>query len=396
MKKNVVLGVTGSIAAYKACDIVSALRKKNINVDVILSKAGSAFVTPLALEALSQNPVTVDMFDRETPWEVGHIALAKKADVFLIAPATANFLGKAAYGVADDMLTTTILAAKAPVLVAPAMNTNMYKSAAVQENIKKLEERGYSFLTPGSGRLACGDEGIGKLAPVEDIVAAVLEKLQLRQDFAGIRLLVSAGPTQEKIDPVRYITNHSSGKMGYAIAQAAQERGAEVTLISGPVSLPTPDGVRRIDVISSLEMQQAVSAHFAHCDGLIMAAAPADFTPEECADQKIKKDRKETLQLSLRATEDILKSVGDKKGSRVVMGFAAETENLAQNAKDKLINKNLDFIAANDVGRKDAGFEVNTNCVTLYVKDGTSEHSGDMTKLELAHWLLDRLKTKLR
>ena len=393
-KKNVVLGVTGSIAAYKACDIVSRLRKQGVDVHVILTRAGAEIITPLALETMSANPVVVDMFHRENPWEVEHISLAKRADVFLVAPATANFLGKAAHGIADDMLTTTILATRAPVLVAPAMNVNMYENPVVQENIALLKKRGWHFIEPDAGLLACGDVGKGRLAEPETIVAAAMELLYPRRDLAGKHVLVSAGPTQERIDPVRYITNRSSGKMGYAIAEAAAARGARVTLVSGPVTLPVPEGVERVNVISSQDMFEAVHAAFDSCDGLIMAAAPADFTPAAFAEQKIKKNGREGMTLELAATRDILKSIGERKRQQRVMGFAAETEHLAENAAKKLEAKNLDMIAANDVTAAGAGFAVDTNAVTLYKRDGSSEQSGTMPKRALADWLLDRLFEK--
>ena len=393
-KKNVVLGVTGSIAAYKACDIVSRLRKQGVDVHVILTRAGAEIITPLALETMSANPVVVDMFHRENPWEVEHISLAKRADVFLVAPATANSLGKAAHGIADDMLTTTILATRAPVLVAPAMNVNMYENPVVQENIALLKKRGWHFIEPDAGLLACGDVGKGRLAEPEAIVAAAMELLYPRRDLAGKHVLVSAGPTQERIDPVRYITNRSSGKMGYAIAEAAAARGARVTLISGPVTLPVPEGVERVNVISSQDMFEAVQAAFDSCDGLIMAAAPADFTPAAFAEQKIKKNGREGMTLELAATRDILKSIGERKRQQRVMGFAAETEHLAENAAKKLEAKNLDMIAANDVTAAGAGFAVDTNAVTLYKRDGSSEQSGTMPKRALADWLLDRLFEK--
>ena len=393
-EKNVVLGVTGSIAAYKACDIVSRLRKQGVDVHVILTRAGAEIITPLALETMSANPVVVDMFHRENPWEVEHISLAKRADVFLVAPATANFLGKAAHGIADDMLTTTILATRAQVLVAPAMNVNMYENPVVQENIALLKKRGWHFIEPDAGLLACGDVGKGRLAEPEAIVAAAMELLYPRRDLAGKHVLVSAGPTQERIDPVRYITNRSSGKMGYAIAEAAAARGARVTLISGPVTLPVPEGVERVNVISSQDMFEAVHAAFDSCDGLIMAAAPADFTPAAFAEQKIKKNGREGMTLELAATRDILKSIGERKRQQRVMGFAAETEHLAENAAKKLEAKNLDMIAANDVTAAGAGFAVDTNAVTLYKRDGSSEQSGTMPKRALADWLLDRLFEK--
>mgnify|MGYP000996434213 FL=1 len=392
--KTVVLGVTGSIAAYKACDIISGLKKQGLNVRVILTEAGAKIITPLALEAMSGAPVVTNMFSREAPWEIEHISLAKAADLFLIAPATANFLAKAAHGIADDMLSTTILATRAPILVAPAMNSAMYLNPVVQENMAILEKRGYGFIRPASGRLACGDEGVGKLAAVEDIIAAAMAALYPRQDLKGKRILVSAGPTRERIDPVRYITNRSSGKMGYAIARAAAERGAEVTLVSGPVTLTPPQGVELVNIVSSADMFEAVTSRFDACDALIMAAAPADFTPAKAVEQKIKKQGG-GMELSLVNTQDILAAVGARKGGRTLMGFAAESENLAENAKAKLQRKNLDFIAANDILAMDAGFGVDTNRVTLYDDGGGSRDSGPMTKEALADWLLDALAQRM-
>ena len=392
--KTVVLGVTGSIAAYKACDIISGLKKQGLNVRVILTEAGAKIITPLALEAMSGAPVVTNMFSREAPWEIGHISLAKAAHLFLIAPATANFLAKAAHGIADDMLSTTILATRAPILVAPAMNSAMYLNPMVQENMAILEKRGYGFIRPASGRLACGDEGVGKLAAVEDIIAAAMAALYPRQDLKGKRILVSAGPTRERIDPVRYITNRSSGKMGYAIARAAAERGAKVTLVSGPVTLTPPQGVELVNIVSSADMFEAVTSRFDACDALIMAAAPADFTPAKAVEQKIKKQGG-GMELSLVNTQDILAAVGARKGGRTLMGFAAESENLAENAKAKLQRKNLDFIAANDILAMDAGFGVDTNRVTLYDDGGGSRDSGPMTKEALADWLLDALAQRM-
>lgn len=392
--KTVVLGITGSIAAYKACDIISRLKKQDVSVRVILTEAGARFITPLALETLSGAPVATDMFGRETPWEVEHIALAKAADIFLVAPATANFLAKAAHGIADDMLSTTILATRAPILVAPAMNSAMYLNPVVQENMAALERRGYGFIRPATGRLACGDEGVGKLADVEDILSAAMAALHPRQDFLGKRILVSAGPTQERIDPVRYITNRSSGKMGYAIARAAAARGAEVTLVSGPVALPPPQGVEVVPVVSSADMFEAIHSRFDQCDALVMAAAPADFTPAQISDQKIKKQGS-GMELALVNTRDILAAAGVRKGNRTLLGFAAESENLAENAKKKLQRKNLDFIAANDITARDAGFEVDTNRVTLYDDRGGARDSGPMTKEALSDWLLDALAKRM-
>ena len=393
--KTLVLGITGSIAAYKACDIISRLRKQDVQVRVILTKAGSQFITPLALETISHAPVITDMFNREAPWEVEHISLAKQADAFLIAPASANFLGKAANGIADDMLTTTILATRAPVLVAPAMNSAMYLHPAVQENMRRLAQRGYTFIQPESGHLACGEEGIGRLAEVDAIVDAAMKAMHPRRDLEGKRILVSAGPTQEAIDPVRYITNHSSGKMGYALARAAAARGAAVTLVSGPVSLAAPQGVEIVPVVSSADMFRATDARFDACDALIMAAAPADFTPQSPQQQKIKKQGG-GMSLNLRNTRDILGAMGQRKEGRVLMGFAAESERLAENAQAKLRRKNLDYIAANDILAQDAGFAVDTNRVILYDQKGGVRDSGPMTKDALADWLLDILSSRLR
>ena len=388
--KHVVMGVTGSIAAYKACDIISALRKSGVDVHVILTHAGAEIITPLTLETISGNRVVKDMFDSDRHFEVEHISLAKLADLFLVAPATANFIGKMASGIADDMLTTTVMATTAPVMIAPAMKTNMYLDAATQANIEILKRRGCEFIAPATGHLACGDEGIGKLAAVEDIVRAVLDKLNVKRDLEGKRVLVTAGPTREAIDPVRYITNRSSGKMGYAIAEAAAERGADVTLISGPVSLRTPSGVKRVDIVSSDELCDSVIERFPGCDILVMAAAPADFTPAEFSSEKIKKGG-DNLTLNLRATRDILKTIAPLKSNQKVMGFAAETHNVENNAIEKLKRKKLDFIAANDVTAEGAGFGTDTNIITLYGADGSREHSGMVTKREAADWLLDRL-----
>ena len=393
-EKTVALGITGSIAAYKACDIISRLRKKGIGVRPILTKAGAQFITPLALETIGNAPVVTDMFNRQTPWEVEHISIAREASAFLVAPASANFLAKAAHGIADDMLTTTILATRAPILVAPAMNSAMYLNPVVQENMDVLSRRGYRFITPEEGRLACGESGIGRLADVDKIVELTLQALYPKLDLKGRRILVSAGPTQEAIDPVRYITNRSSGKMGYAIAQAAACRGASVTLVSGPVSLPAPREVELVRVVSSQEMFRAVNGQFDHCDALIMAAAPADFTPANRANQKIKKQG-QGMELSLVNTRDILEAVGARKGKRVLMGFAAESQDLAKNAQQKLLRKNLDFIAANDITSKEAGFGVDTNRVLLFDTMGGVKDSGSMSKAALADWLLDAVAVKL-
>ena len=391
MKKCVVLGVTGSIAAYKAAELVSRLKKRDIDVRVIMTEAATKFVAPLTFETLSLNPAVTDMFSRETPWEVEHIALAKRADVFVVAPASANFIGKFAAGIADDMLTTTVMATKAPVMIAPAMNTNMYESAAVQENIGILRRRGCEFIEPESGLLACGDTGRGRLAEPAELERRIMERLEQKRDLEGMKLLVTAGATREDIDPVRYITNRSSGKMGFAIAEAAARRGAEVTLVCGISALKTPYGVKRIDVVSSDYMFEAVDALFGKCDALVMAAAPADFTPAEKAAQKLKKNGRQDMTLELRATRDILKAMGAKKGGRTIVGFAAETQNIRENALKKLEEKNLDMIAANDVAGENTGFGVDTNAVTLFIRGGGERSIALADKSIVADRLLDEL-----
>lgn len=396
MAKRVVLGITGSIAAYKAADIVSRLKKLNVEVKVILTKAGSRFITPITLETLSKNPVVEDMFSRSAPWEVEHISLAKWADLFLVAPASANFLAKAANGIADDMLSTVFLAADCKKMIAPAMNKNMYLNAATQRNISTLIERGCKFIQPESGKLACDDEGIGRLASVDSIVVQVMDALKAKSDFSGIKIVVTAGPTKEKIDPVRYITNRSSGKMGFALAEAAFARGADVTLISGVSQTKVSDGIRVVEVVSSSDMFDAVTGAVKSAEVLIMAAAPADFTPITVSEQKIKKNGKEGLSVELKPTVDILKAVGQNKGDKILVGFAAETENLEQNAKAKLDKKNLDIIACNDVSGSKTGFGSDDNEVRIYKKDGSSKASGLMKKTEIADWLLDEVSELLK
>lgn len=388
---TVVLGVTGSIAAYKAAEIVSGLRKRGVAVRVILTRAGAEFITPLTLETLSAAPVVADMFNRTTPWEVEHISLAKQADLFLIAPASADIIAKAAHGIADDMLSTTLLATKAPVYFAPAMNVNMYENVAVQENIALLCRRGCKMIEPESGMLACGDTGKGRLASVDEIINTVMSALAVKRDLDGKRIVVSAGPTRESIDPVRFISNRSSGRMGYAIAEAAYKRGASVTLISGPTQLDAPQGVKRVEIMSSEDMFNAVDAAFSDCDALIMAAAPADFTVEETAEHKIKKDGRDELTLKLVPTKDILAHMGGKKGNRKLIGFAAETRDIAEYAAKKLERKNLDMIFANDVSAPGVGFGYDTNALTMYSRDGSSDASGLISKAEAADWLLDKL-----
>ena len=387
--KTVVLGVSGSIAAYKSADIVSGLKKAGYTVLCVMTQNASQFITPLTLETLSGQPVSMDMFSRSRPHEVEHISIAKKADLFLIAPASANFIGKYANGIADDMLTSALLATKAPVMIAPAMNSAMYLNDAVQQNIARLKERGRIFVEPGSGKLACGDVGIGKLAPVEELIAAVEDHFKMLQDMNGVRVLVTAGPTREKIDPVRFISNYSSGKMGYAIAEEAAKRGAKVVLVSGPTSLEQPENTEWIPVESTQEMYQAVTGHYKEYDIIIKAAAPADFAPVEKSDQKIKKDNG-AMTLELKRTIDILSELGKMKTAKqVLVGFAAETQDLDRYAKEKLNTKNLDMIVANDVSKEGAGFNYDTNIVTIYTQE-KKEELPKLSKSEVAKVILDQ------
>lgn len=389
-KKTVLLGVTGSIAAYKAVELASALVKKGVDVTVVMTEAAARFVAPLTFETITKNPVATGLFSRERPYEVEHIALAKRADVFAIMPATADFIGKYANGIADDMLTTTAMAVTAPVLIAPAMNSAMYSCAANRANMALLKQRGCRFVEPEEGLLACGDVGVGRLADIDSLLVAIMAALYPKRDFSGKRVLVTAGPTREMLDPVRFLTNRSTGRMGYAVAEAARDRGAKVVLISGPVELHPPAGVRLIPVVSTNDMLEAVLSEFENCDCAIKAAAPADFTPEEYSEGKIKKTGAKGLTLKLKKTPDILKKLGEVKENRVLCGFAAETGDLSEYAKEKLERKNLDMIAANDVSRTDAGFGTDTNAVTLYFADGSSkEYSG--TKRYVADCILDHI-----
>ncbi|MBQ9263868.1 MAG: bifunctional phosphopantothenoylcysteine decarboxylase/phosphopantothenate--cysteine ligase CoaBC [Clostridia bacterium] len=364
--KQIVLGVTGGIAAYKACELCSRLKKAGAQVYVILTKNACQFVSPLTFETLSNHPAVTDTFARPETWEVEHVALAKRADLFVIAPATANILAKMGCGIADDMLSTTVLATRAPVLVAPAMNTGMWDNPATQQNVRTLKARGVRFIGPEGGYLACGDTGAGRMSEPKQIADAIDELMNEKHDLAGLRVLVTAGPTQEKIDPVRYITNRSSGKMGYAIAEAAQKRGAEVTLVTGPTNLAVPAGVEPVPILSTQDLYDAMLAHCGDADIVIQAAAPADFTPEVAADQKIKKQGDGKLTLSFRQTPDVAAAVGKrKKTNQILVGFAAETNDVLKNAGAKLKKKNLDMIVANDVTAPGAGFDVDTNIVTF-------------------------------
>ena len=387
--KHVVLGVTGGIAAYKACEVVSRLRKLHAEVDVIMTENATKLVAPLTFETLSNRPVCVDTFTRVESWDVKHISLAQKANVFLVAPATANLMAKLSHGIADDMLTTTLLATKAPILLAPAMNTGMWTAQATQENLQTLLARGVKTVGPASGVLACGDTGAGRMSEPVEIVEAVCRLLTAKQDLQGLKVLVTAGPTVERIDPVRYLTNDSSGKMGYAIAQAAAERGAEVTIVSGPVHIAAPQGVTVLPVQSTMDLYHTMLENVPAQDIVIQAAAPADYRVEHPADQKIKKQDGECLTLTLVENPDVAKAVGQqKKPGQVLVGFAAETQQVTENAIKKLHKKNLDMIVANDVTAEGAGFGVDTNIVTLITEEGLNPLP-KLTKRQVGDRILD-------
>ncbi len=390
-EKNVVLGVTGGIAAYKAADIVSRLRKNSAAVRVIMTAAATHFISALTLRELSGNPVTLDMWSPTTDWNVEHIALAKWAEVFLIAPATANIVGKIANGIADDMLSTTVMATKAPVVLAPAMNSNMYLNPVTQANLDRLAKLGYIIIEPDCGRLACGDSGPGRL-PEPAVIVDRVDKLFFRkQALAGQKILVTAGGTREPLDPVRYIGNRSSGKMGYALAKAAAARGAEVFLIAGPNSLPVPAGVNVQLVETAAEMRAAVLAKFPVADIVIKAAAVSDYRPRQRQGEKIKKSDGE-LTLVLESNPDILAELGQRKKNQFLVGFAAETQELVSNARRKLEKKNLDLIVANDITRPGAGFDTDTNIVKLLFRDGSIEDLPIMSKEALAETILDKIR----
>lgn len=373
--KTVIIGVTGSIAAYKMANVASALIKKGADVHVIMTRNATNFINPITFETLTGHKCLVDTFDRNFEFNVEHVSLAKQADIALIAPATANIIGKIANGIADDMLSTTIMACTCPILVSPAMNTNMYNNKIVQDNIKKLISYGYIMIEPEKGRLACGDVGTGKL-PSEDVLIENIERcLCPVQDLVGIKVLVTAGPTVEAIDPVRFISNHSTGKMGYAIANMAARRGALVTLVSGPVTstVKTLPEVKMVNVVSAADMFEAVKEKLNDSDIIIKAAAVADYTPETVADNKIKKSD-DDLSIKLKRTEDILKYIGEhKRANQFVCGFSMETENLEENSRAKLLKKNVDMIAANNLKEEGAGFGVDTNVMTLITKNDTKK-----------------------
>lgn len=393
--KTVVIGVSGGIAVYKTLDVISRLRKLGVNVNVIMTKSATEFVTPLSFQSLSQNYVVCDMFEDPKTWDVEHVSLAKRADVFLIAPATANVIGKIANGIADDMLTTTVMATKAKVLIAPAMNTNMYENPILQRNINTLKELGYNFVEPESGRLACGDTGKGKLASPEIIVDEVVKLLSKEQDLKGKSIIVTAGPTVESIDPMRYITNRSTGKMGYSIAKEAIERGADVTLITGPTNLTPPQNLKKlVKIESAKDMYEAVLENLDENDVVIKSAAVADYKPKNYSNKKIKKSDDDLI-IELDRNKDIAQEIGKIKNNKILVGFAAETNDLIENASLKIKKKNLDFIVANDLTKEGAGFGVDTNIVKIIDKEGNITEYPKMKKEEVANIILDKIKELL-
>ncbi len=388
--KSVLLGMTGGIAAYKTGELIRECIRRGANVKVIMTDHAREFMTPMTVQTLSCNPVFTDMFSLIQDYDIAHISLAEYADIAVIAPATANVIGKIASGIADDLLTTVIMATKAPVLVCPAMNMHMYANPIVQENISKLSTLGYHFVEPGYGELACKVTGPGRLAEVPEIMEAI-ETTLTEKDLAGERVLVTAGPTREPFDPVRFISNHSSGKMGYALAAMARRRGAHVTLVSGPSSLPQPVGVRLIAVSTAVEMRDAVMANLERATVVIKAAAVADYRPAEVAPNKIKK-KEGPLTIKLVRNPDIISEIGEQKGNRILVGFAMESENLIENAKGKLLAKNMDMIIANDLTQEGAGFQTDTNIIKILDRDGGIEALPIMDKVDAANRILDRIR----
>jgi phosphopantothenoylcysteine decarboxylase/phosphopantothenate--cysteine ligase len=387
--KTIVLGVAGGIAAYKAAEIVRLLVQRGAQVRVMMTRNAQEFITPLTLQTLSQNPVATDTFNLTQESQIGHIRLADTADAVVIAPATADVIAKAAVGIADDIVTTVLLATQAPVAFAPSMNVHMYAHPTVAENLAKLKSRGIRIIDPAEGELACGYEGKGRL-PDPAFIVEELERIFSPNDLASERVLITAGPTQEAIDPVRFVSNRSSGKMGFAIARAAWRRGAQARIVAGPSSIATPYGVERIDAVSARDLLDHTSRNFPWSTALVMAAAIADFRPAEIAAHKVKKNPK-GLTLKMVAIEDEMPRIAAKKGNRILVGFAAETRDLASNALDKLKRKHLDLIVANDVTQEGAGFAVDTNIVTMFGTDGSVENHPKLTKDQVADLILDRI-----
>ena len=389
--KTVVLGVTGSIAAYKIANLASALVKLHADVNVIMTKNATNFITPITFETLTGNKCLIDTFDRNFQFNVEHVALAKRADIFMVAPASANVIGKIAHGIADDMLTTTIMASKCPKLISPAMNTNMFENPILQDNLKILEKYGYEIINPASGYLACGDTGAGKMPEPETLLKYILRTIAREKDMAGKKVLITAGPTQEKIDPVRYITNHSTGKMGYALAENAMRRGAEVTLVTGPTAIEPPMFVNVVSVTSAEDMAGEVIARAPEQDIIIKAAAVADYRPVNPSDEKIKKKDSEESSIALERTQDILKYLGShKRADQFICGFSMETENMLENSRAKLAKKNVDMIVANNLKVKGAGFGTDTNVVTIITADDCKELN-IMSKADVANAILDEI-----
>ena len=388
--KTVLLGVTGSIAAYKTAYLASALKKLHANVHVLMTKNAVNFINPVTFETLTGNKCLVDTFDRNFEFSVEHVSLAKQADVVMIAPASANVIGKIAHGIADDMLTTTVMACRCRKLIAPAMNTNMYENPIVQDNLKILEKYGYEVITPAVGYLACGDTGAGKMPEPQLLLEYILREIAFEKDMEGMKVLVTAGPTQEPVDPVRYITNHSTGKMGYAIARVCMRRGAEVTLVSGPTSVPKPEFVKVVPVMTAKEMFDEVTRMAPKQDIIIKAAAVADYRPKEVSSEKVKKQDGE-LTLEMERTDDILAYLGShRQPGQFLCGFSMETENLLENSRRKLEKKNLDMVAANSLKVEGAGFGGDTNVITIITKDEAVSLE-KMTKEEAAAKLLDKI-----
>lgn len=388
--QTIVLGVTGSIAAYKIASLASMLVKQHADVHVIMTQNATNFINPITFETLTGHKCLVDTFDRNFEFQVEHVSLAKQADLMMIAPASANVIGKMAHGIADDMLTTTVLACKAPIYVSPAMNTNMYENPIVQDNLRILEKYGMKVIDPASGYLACGDTGAGKMPEPETLFAYIEAELAHEKDLAGKRVLVTAGATQEALDPVRYLTNHSTGKMGYALAKAAMLRGAQVTLVSGQTSLEPPLAVDVVPIVSAQDMYEAVERRFDDTDLLIMAAAVADYRPKEYVDQKIKKKAGGNV-LELARTTDIIGTLsGRKHPGQFLCGFSMETEHMLENSRAKLEKKNLDMIVANNLRTEGAGFGTETNVVTLIRADGQTELP-KLSKLDVSHRILDEV-----
>lgn len=385
--KKVLVGITGGIAAYKTAEVVSRLAKLHAEVHVAMTKSATEFITPLTLRTLSANPVYVDLFEEPKRWNVEHVSLAEHVDTVIIAPATANILAKMAMGLADDFLSTVLLATRAPIFVAPAMNQGMYLHPATQDNLTRLRERGVKFIGPGTGFQACGTEGVGRMSEAVEIVDTVARFLTMGRLLRGKKALVTAGGTQEPLDPVRYLGNRSSGRMGYAIAQALQEAGAETILVSAPTDLPVPTGVTRVSVQTALEMYEAVLSRFSEVDVVIKAAAVADYRPAVQAEQKIKKDGTSRT-LELIPNPDILAELGRRKTSQVLVGFAAETENLLANAENKMLRKNVNLLVANDVTKQGAGFGSLTNIVSFLFPDGRKIDLPQMSKHEVARNLV--------